>query len=136
MGALALHKQEVRSQADVLHSEHDGRSLSPKGQGQTSATTLKSVLRRSNGRIVRVGLALVAVAAIAVVIAWAVRRRGDGTPTHGGTAPTWPPPFEREGEAAPSEADWVAPDDGGSCPVSHPIKGKLSSQIFHVPGGM
>jgi hypothetical protein len=29
---------------------------------------------------------------------------------------------------------WVAPVDG-ACPASHPIKAKLSSGIFHVPGG-
>jgi hypothetical protein len=32
-----------------------------------------------------------------------------------------------------SEA-WVEPD-GGACPTSHPVKAKLSSGIFHVPGG-
>lgn len=31
-------------------------------------------------------------------------------------------------------APWVEPVDGG-CPGSHPIKGKLTSKIFHVPGG-
>ena len=34
---------------------------------------------------------------------------------------------------APSAA-WVEPDDG-ACPVSHPVKGKVASGIFHVPGG-
>jgi len=33
--------------------------------------------------------------------------------------------------AAPS---WVEPADG-ACPVSHPVKAKLTSGIFHVPGG-
>lgn len=36
-----------------------------------------------------------------------------------------------ESEPAPP---WIEPVDG-SCPGSHPIKGKLSSRIFHVPGG-
>jgi hypothetical protein len=32
--------------------------------------------------------------------------------------------------------DWVEPNgDGTACPISHPIKGKLSSGIYHVPGG-
>ena len=36
---------------------------------------------------------------------------------------------------APGSADaWVEPVDG-SCPVSHPVKAKLASGIFHVPGG-
>lgn len=36
-----------------------------------------------------------------------------------------------------TEADaggWVEPVDG-ACPVSHPVKAKLGSGIFHVPGG-
>ena len=35
-------------------------------------------------------------------------------------------------QAAPAAA-WVEPS-GGTCPPSHPIKGKLSSKIFHAPG--
>jgi hypothetical protein len=34
----------------------------------------------------------------------------------------------------PAQAGWVAPVDG-SCPATHPVKGKLASGIFHVPGG-
>jgi hypothetical protein len=29
---------------------------------------------------------------------------------------------------------WVEPEDG-ACPASHPVKAKLGSGIFHVPGG-
>jgi hypothetical protein len=32
-------------------------------------------------------------------------------------------------------ADWVEPDADGSCPAAFPVKAKLSSKIFHVPGG-
>ena len=28
----------------------------------------------------------------------------------------------------------IAPDGEGNCPVSHPIKGKLSTGIYHRPG--
>ncbi len=37
-----------------------------------------------------------------------------------------------EAVVAPA-AGWVEPIDGG-CPTSHPVKGKLSSKIFHLPG--
>lgn len=38
--------------------------------------------------------------------------------------------------AAPEEvAAWVDPTDG-ACPPTHPVKAKLSSKIFHVPGGL
>jgi hypothetical protein len=36
-------------------------------------------------------------------------------------------------KAAPP-TPWVEPVDG-ACPGSHPVKGKLTSSIFHVPGG-
>jgi hypothetical protein len=45
-----------------------------------------------------------------------------------------------EGVAAPdddasTDADaWIPPVEG-ACPVSHPVKAKLASGIFHVPGG-
>jgi hypothetical protein len=29
----------------------------------------------------------------------------------------------------------IEPDDGGDCPASHPVKGKLTSGIYHEPGG-
>ena len=36
--------------------------------------------------------------------------------------------------AAQVPAAWVVPDPGGICPNSHPIKAKLSSKLFHLPG--
>jgi hypothetical protein len=54
------------------------------------------------------------------------------------------PPVPRPASAGPVEASapapaatndaWVEPDDG-VCPASHPVKAKLRSGIFHVPGG-
>jgi hypothetical protein len=35
-----------------------------------------------------------------------------------------------------ADAPWLDPLPDGSCPVTHPVKGKLSSKIFHVPGGL
>lgn len=39
-------------------------------------------------------------------------------------------------KAAPKQvpAAWVAPDEEGICPSSHPVKAKLSSKLFHLPG--
>jgi hypothetical protein len=53
------------------------------------------------------------------------------SPTEVVTAPVVAP--EPESASAPT-TPWVEPDDG-ACPVSHPVKAKLSSGIFHVPGG-
>jgi hypothetical protein len=33
-------------------------------------------------------------------------------------------------------AAWTEPNADGSCPATHPVKAKLSSGIFHVPGGL
>lgn len=35
---------------------------------------------------------------------------------------------------APATDPWVAPEEGGACPVTHPVKAKVSSRLFHLPG--
>ena len=37
------------------------------------------------------------------------------------------------GVARAGAQPWVEPDDG-VCPASHPVKAKLASKIFHLPG--
>jgi hypothetical protein len=45
------------------------------------------------------------------------------------------PPVPRPEPAIPDTAvTWVEPQ-GAVCPASHPVKGKLTSGIFHLPGG-
>lgn len=39
-----------------------------------------------------------------------------------------------EAEAADGPQSWVPPEVGGTCPPTHPVKAKLSSKIFHLPG--
>jgi hypothetical protein len=34
----------------------------------------------------------------------------------------------------PPPQAWVEPASDGFCPQSHPIRAKLSSKIFHLPG--
>ena len=44
----------------------------------------------------------------------------------------------RTDEAKPGKkpmAAWTEPNADGSCPRTHPIKAKLSSGIYHAPGG-
>ena len=48
-----------------------------------------------------------------------------------------PPPAAPAPSAASTASDeraWVEPDDG-ACPVSHPVKAKLASGIYHEPSG-
>jgi hypothetical protein len=43
------------------------------------------------------------------------------------------PPKRTESTPAPP---WVEPTSDGGCPESHPVKAKMTSGIFHVPGGL
>jgi hypothetical protein len=37
--------------------------------------------------------------------------------------------------ATEAPVTWVAPDETGGCPLTHPVKANGNSGIFHVPGG-
>jgi hypothetical protein len=55
---------------------------------------------------------------------------------HVESAPAAEPEPEPDTSPEPIGATpWVEPD-GAACPTTHPVKVKLSSGIFHVPGGM
>lgn len=78
-------------------------------------------------RLVRIGLLLGVAAAIAV----ALSRLRESRAAPAGTWPAEPSePWPRLADLAPT---WVEPT-GAVCPTSHPVKAKLSSKIFHVPG--
>jgi hypothetical protein len=52
----------------------------------------------------------------------------------------WPPldpvpARERTPVTTSTTPPWVDPD-GTTCPTSHPLKAKLSSGIYHAPGGL
>ena len=48
---------------------------------------------------------------------------------------TAPAPQLRQRDAGRDDGGaWIEPNDG-ACPTSHPVKAKLTSGIFHVPGG-
>lgn len=105
----------------------------------------------SGGRLGRIVLVTAAAAGAAALIA---KLRGPAAPQFsnhpsvtGGPVPEPPatpgPAPERvvpapapAPETAPDGAErWVAPVDG-ACPDGYPIKAKLSSGIFHQPGGL
>ena len=125
---------------------------------QPLGTTLWWVIRRTFRLGLRVGL-LAGLGYTAFKLLQ--RRNGDAAVAD---APTWPPvtpraaPFEPprtverpparpEPSAAPAPPPqptppappsfgqaWVEPSSDGLCPQSHPIRAKLSSKIFHLPG--
>jgi hypothetical protein len=97
-------------------------------------------MRKTFKRAVFAGI----IAGLAYAVWRAIRSRvpAPGTDVAWDTAPFPFPPVPRPGRVAasePSPADrdapaWVEPVDG-ACPATHPVKAKLSSGIYHVPGG-
>jgi hypothetical protein len=83
-------------------------------------------------------LALVAGLTVAVALR---RRRLEPGLDGGRSGRLLPPPTEATEDWPPvpvrpravADAAWIEPDDR-TCPVSHPIKAKLSSGRFHLPG--
>jgi len=82
------------------------------------------------------GLGLLAGAAYAVWRAVEARQQPTGL--------TWEPrpfPYPPEPRVAPAATGddhapgWVDAAVDGACPASHPVKAKLSSGIYHLPGG-
>ena len=62
----------------------------------------------------------------AAVVAWWKQRNEVATPAR---PPQWPPFVE------PARPVWVAAPSDGTAPAGFPVKVKVSSGIFHVPGG-
>jgi hypothetical protein len=68
-----------------------------------------------------------------VGIAYAVWRK---VPRQTETGTHWEPqPFPFPPQPAIDDPPWIEPAQSGSCPAHHPVKAKLTSGIFHVPGG-
>lgn len=43
-------------------------------------------------------------------------------------------PATEDGEARTDAPSWLEPGEDGACPSSHPVKAKMSSGIYHLPG--
>jgi hypothetical protein len=93
-------------------------------------------MRRSVKRAL--GFGVLAAASYAVWQAFA--RRSASSSTVGSTTPggaAWEPqpfPFPPQPRVDTS-TPWIEAADSGACPAHHPVKAKLTSGIFHVPGG-
>jgi hypothetical protein len=103
-------------------------------------------MRKGMKRIL--GLGALAAAGYAIWRAFDARKIDTGVTWQPQPFPYPPAPAARADPLAPGEAaapdtaapvepepsPWVDPDDG-ACPTTHPVKAKLTSGIFHVPGG-
>lgn len=66
-------------------------------------------------------------------LAYAVWRK---LPSRTETGPAWEAqPFPFPPQPAIDDSPWVDAAESGACPAHHPVKAKLASGIFHVPGG-
>jgi hypothetical protein len=81
-------------------------------------------------RAVRLALRLGLLVGLVMTTLALVRRRTTGAASGTGVDSWAPRPA-----APPPAAAWVDPV-AKACPTAHPIKAKLSSNIFHAPGGV
>ena len=89
------------------------------------------------------GVGIVGGVAYAAWRAWNARAPKRPPGVEWSSAPFPFPPIPRDGVGAGaavppapiSVAAWVEPDADGECPSTHPIKAKMTSGIYHVPGG-
>ena len=91
-------------------------------------------MRRSLLRLL--GLGALGAGLFAAWKAWSARTRAVTGPTEWDNAPFPFPPVPRPAAAPRPTRSWVEPLDDGTCPAAYPVKGKLASGIYHVPGGM
>ncbi len=106
-------------------------------------------------RLFRIMIRLALLGGVAFAVAKVLQARRSGEPVAVGPTETWPPLQPDPAASRPSEvhtsedpvaaagpvaeaaskklAAWVDPKDD-KCPQTHPVKAKLSSKIYHLPG--
>lgn len=115
-----------------MRGPHDREGCRDAG-GRVKGTTVAG-MRRRRFRPVRLGLWLAALAGGAVLLQRLQRTRAAAH------APSTPPPARPAEPAVDADtvggsaATWVEAQADGTCPPSHPIKAKLSSKLYHLPG--
>lgn len=86
-------------------------------------------------RLLRLAFAVAVAAGAVWVVRAAMKRWVDGPGAEPPAAP-WPdlagPPATTP--APPIDPPWVAPPGDGRPPASHPVKVKLNSKLYHLPG--
>jgi hypothetical protein len=80
------------------------------------------------------GLGMLAAAGYALWRAYERRRVDSGVAWDPQPFPYPPQPRPEPRSQRAGSATWIEPEHG-ACPTTHPVKAKLASGIFHVPGG-
>jgi hypothetical protein len=116
----------------VTARDVNGKSVRPAG-----ATIVVMARTKTRRRWVRrvLGLGLLAGASYAIWRAVEANRSETATRWEPQPFPFPPQPAAAHDDAGALRDAWVAPS-GSACPASHPVKAKLASRIFHVPGGL
>lgn len=57
-----------------------------------------------------------------------------GSPVAAPPSPVAPSPAQAASSSTADEVTWVRPDGDGEPPDTHPIKAKVSSRVYRVPG--
>ena len=81
-------------------------------------------------RLLRLALLLAVLGGVAVALTRLLRHEEhEALPLPARPSEPWPPLTPEPA----AERTWVEPS-GDVCPTSHPVKAKLASKIFHLPG--
>jgi len=126
----------VAGQGGEVNSHAAARARLRRGRGSTVRKLVRRVFR----------LGLLAGIGYAIWKYFEKQRSESGVGWEAQPFPYPPQPRERAEETAPTSRPlagdaqpggaqaWVEPN-GETCPATHPVKAKMSSKIFHVPGG-
>jgi hypothetical protein len=125
-----MRSTEVITTMVSRHPAVRQRAFATAGPAACENPPMRTLLRRA---------VVVAILAGVVLALWRARRPAPAPalPHHPLTIPPGVDPEggpEVDGDLA-GITPWVEPE-ASTCPASHPVKAKLASGIFHVPGGL
>jgi hypothetical protein len=117
----------------LVHRHHDDRTRRKTQAGSRRMRESAVMRHRGLWRVVGVGTLVVTAYALWRVVDTA-RALDDGEELSPLPAPATAASAPLPHLVPPGPAPWLDPDSG-ACPATHPVKAKLRSGIFHVPGG-
>jgi hypothetical protein len=118
----------------TLRLRTGGRSEVDQSRRMMSVDAPTTCENRQMRTIVRRALGLGVAAAAGYALWQAFERRSANSVPLGEMA--WEPqPFPFPPQPKVDTTPWIDASESGACPAHHPVKAKLASGIFHIPGG-